>query len=300
MKIAILCGGNSSERDISLRSGRAVAAALETKHYEVTVLDTQEEWEAIKHQMLLCDVAFPVLHGAGGEDGTIQRLLEDINMPYVGSGIEASEVCFDKWRYKQLLNERGVTTPKGELVDANKFWLSQLIHKPYVLKPLGGGSSIDTIIARDPAKVDRAQVEDIFSRNPHMLLEELITGTEITVGVLGTKALPVIEIIPPDSGEFDFENKYNGKTQELCPPQNVDEAVQEKAQRLAEQVHAICGCKDMSRTDMIVAADNTLYVLETNTIPGMTDQSLLPKAAQAHGLSMPDLVDTLVQTAIQA
>jgi D-alanine-D-alanine ligase len=133
-----------------------------------------------------------------------------------------------------------------------------------------------------------------------MLLEELIEGVELTVGVLGDQALPVIEIIPPSDGEFDYENKYNGKSQELCPPRHVDQNIQKQAQEIAVHIHRSLGLRDMSRTDIIIRrSDNVLFTLETNTIPGMTDQSLLPKAAAVAGYSMPELCDTLVRRALQ-
>jgi D-alanine-D-alanine ligase len=137
-----------------------------------------------------------------------------------------------------------------------------------------------------------------LDKHQRLLLEALIAGTEITVGMLGEQPLPVIEIIPPEHGEFDYENKYNGQTQELCPPVHVSPELQQAAQQLAQQVHELCGCRDFSRTDIIIDAEQQLWVLEINTIPGMTDQSLLPKAASVAGITMPQLVDRLVEQAL--
>lgn len=295
-KILVLCGGTSSERAVSLRSGAAVRAALEQAGHQVTVMDpadtlTNDDFEGY-------DAIFPVLHGAGGEDGVLQGLLESLGYQnFVGSDALSSALCFDKWRHKQLLDDNHVKNPAGAIVTAAELVNHPLTEAPFVLKPVDGGSSVDTFIVRDVATADMEAMQASCEKNSRMLIEELIEGTEITVGVLGNESLPVIEIIPPADGEFDYENKYNGKSQELCPPQSVAADVQTAAQELALRVHTLSGCRDFSRTDMIITADNSLYVLETNTIPGMTDQSLLPKAAAVAGLSMPELVDRLVNLA---
>jgi D-alanine--D-alanine ligase len=243
------------------------------------------------------DVVFPALHGVGGEDGTIQQELEKRGLAYVGSDSAASALCFDKWAYKDKLRDAGLPVAEGAMVDAQTFWDSPLIQKPYVLKPVDGGSTIDTFIIRDPAAADTQKIQDALNRYDEMLLEELVEGVEITVGVLGDTALPPVEIIPPEGGEFDYENKYNGKTRELCPAENVDTAGQETAKELALKAHQLTGCKDISRTDIIVRADGSQAILETNTLPGMTDQSLYPKAAAAAGIGFAELVDRLARMA---
>jgi D-alanine-D-alanine ligase len=174
----------------------------------------------------------------------------------------------------------------------------ELTTRPYVLKPCDGGSSLDTFIVRNPQQANTAAMEHAFDTYQEMLLEELISGSEITVAILGEQALPVIEIIPPADEEFDYENKYNGKTQEICPPQHLPEAVQHQAQQLALHIHTLIGCSGMSRTDMILDAQDRLFVLETNTIPGLTDQSLLPKAALQADIPMPQLVEILIEDAL--
>jgi D-alanine-D-alanine ligase len=175
-----------------------------------------------------------------------------------------------------------------------------LFGKSFVLKPIEGGSTLDALIARTPSPEKLEEAKQLLKKYDKMLLEELIFGIEITVPVLGNKALPVIEIIPPADKEFDYENKYNGASQELCPPQNVSDEIQKRAQELAERIHKLCGCNDMSRTDMIIDESGELFVLETNTIPGLTDQSLFPKAAAEAGHSMSELVDILVKSALKS
>lgn len=295
IRISVLAGGQSDEREVSLRSGAAVRAALERSGYQVAQLDPQNLDTRLSRQLAGSDVVFPVLHGKGGEDGRLQQWLEDRQLAFIGADAAASELCFDKWRYKQKLLVADVYVPRGVRVKQTDLWQSELARVPFVLKPYDGGSSVDTFIVRDPADCDKDQLADAFSRHPEMLLEELIEGSEITVGVLGDRVLPVIEIIPPVGGEFDYNNKYNGRSAELCPPQHISPAAQAAARDLALRIHHLCGVRDMSRTDMIVAPSGKLYVLETNTIPGLTDQSLLPKAAAQAGYDMPALCRTLVE-----
>lgn len=296
--VLVVCGGTSNEREVSLRSGSAVGKALEAAGHTVGYYDPAEG-EALAKAAIGRDVAFPVIHGAGGEDGVLQLQLERVGLPYVGSGVEASELCFNKVAYKEKIMADGLPTAAYDIVmSGQKLAEKPLMRGPFVLKPSGGGSSIDTFIVREPARADFPAIEKTLEKYDSMLLEELITGIEITVGVLGDTPLPIIEIIPPASGEFDYENKYNGSTQELCPPVNINTDIQRQASELALRIHRLCGCDDYSRTDMIVRADGSLVVLETNTLPGMTEQSLLPKAAMAAGLDMPKLCDTLVKSAL--
>jgi D-alanine-D-alanine ligase len=293
-RVLVLSGGISSEREVSFRSGKAVSAALESKGYEIVMHDPQTGTDNLP----AADVAFPALHGLGGEDGAIQIALELAKIPYVGSDVAASKLCFDKAAYKKALQAAGLPTADSEIVTSQSIWQSPLITKPFVLKPIDGGSSIDTFIIRDTANAPKAAIEASLQRHPRMLLESLIEGLEITVGVLDTMPLPAVEIIPPSEGEFDYENKYNGKTQEICPPTHLDETTHARAQELALKAHQLTGCRDLSRTDMIVQDDGSIVILETNTLPGMTDQSLYPKAAAAAGVPMADLVDRFVQSAL--
>lgn len=295
MNVLILQGGDSPEREVSLRSAEYVVNAACDAGHNVETYDTKLEPEGMKPLLARADIVFPVLHGTGGEDGVVQQALEDYGAAFVGTGAKASARCFDKIASKQAFADANLPTPRWEEVNSESFQTSDLAKKPYVLKPRASGSSVDTFIVRDPANpsVDL----EVFQRYETMLLEELIAGTELTVGVLGDEALPVVEIIPPENGEFDFENKYNGQTQELCPPENIDEEVQKKAQELALQTHRALGARHFSRTDLMLSPDGKLYILEINTIPGLTAQSLFPKEAAAAGMSMPELLDRLINFA---
>ncbi|MDB5181261.1 MAG: D-alanine--D-alanine ligase [Candidatus Saccharibacteria bacterium] len=299
-RVTVLYGGISAEREVSIRSAQSVVNALEAGGYQTKAVDTggMDEEQLLKN-IGHTDVVFPMLHGVGGEDGTIQSWLDTYGFTYVGADAAASALCFDKNAYKERLASIGMPVPRGELVTSQTIWDSLLVQRPYVLKPFNGGSSVDTFIVRSPEYADREAINVAFSRNHLMLLEELIEGLEITVGILGSEVLPVIEITPPVDNEFDYENKYNGKSLELCPPQHVDADLQRQAQDFAMYVHKSLGVRDLSRTDMIIRYDNNaIFILETNTIPAMADDGLLSKSAAVAGHGMVDVVTTLVEAAV--
>jgi D-alanine-D-alanine ligase len=279
-----------------LRSGQTVAGALAALGYDYVSADPSAA--SFKElDMQAYDVVFLALHGKGYEDGTLQRQLEEQDIPFTGSGSAASELCFDKWKYKNFMKDKGIRVTEGQLVSLHRMD-EHLFQTPYVLKPCDEGSSLDTHIVRVPSPATFETSKRLLESHSEMLLETLVEGTEITVGILGDEALPVIEIIPPEGREFDYANKYNGLSQELCPPEHVDSALQEEAKRLALRIHQLAGCRDMSRTDMMVDASGTLHVIETNTIPGLTAQSLLPKMVTTQGMSIPAFIDFLLKAAL--
>lgn len=288
MKILVLGGGISPERPVSLRSAKAVADAARTAGFDVTEADPANDLEILNR--VTGALVFPILHGKNGEDGVIQKELEARSLAFLGSESGASIACFDKWTTRQELIRAGLPMPPAELVDETSYFKSRLAAGHHVLKIVHGGSSIGTLVIRRDDKPDEQKISEIFAMEDKAVLEQLIEGIEITVPVLDDKALPVIEIIPPPDGEFDYDNKYNGKTQELVPPKNVDEAVQKKAKELAETAHKTMGCRHLSRVDMMIDREGKLYILEVNTMPGMTDGSLYPKSAKAAGMSMPALI----------
>ena len=290
--VLVVCGGESAEREVSLRSGKAVAAALKQAGYTVAMTDTSAD----DVELLSCDIVFPVLHGVGGEDGSFQKRLEDLDIPFIGSDSKASRLCLDKSLHRDHSVASGFMMADGDIVNAAEYFKHRLSKLPHVLKPINGGSSIDTLIIRDVFDRDETSIRKVFDQYEHLILEELIEGIEVTVGVLGDEALPVIEIIPPSDEEFDFANKYNGKTQELIPPPHVTKKQQKDLQDLALSVHRTAGCKDFSRSDFIVATNGAYYLLETNTIPGMTSASLFPKAAAAAGYTMPEWTKLLIES----
>lgn len=292
MKILVLGGGTSLEREVSLRSAKNVSEALTNLGYDVENYDPKDGLEELVKLAKSNDLVFPILHGNGGEDGSIQEIFEKENIKFLGAKSESLKVTFDKDKFKRVLNDSKVLTPKGEVVNKEGFQKSALNQKPFVLKPISGGSAIDTIIART-VPINFSKIEEVFSRNKEMLLEELILGKEITVGILDKEALPLVEIVPPEGEEFDFENRYNNRSQEFCPPIKISLELQQKAQEIALEVHKITGSRHLSRVDMILGGSE-IFVLELNAIPGLTSASLYPKEAKAIGLDFEKLMERFV------
>jgi D-alanine-D-alanine ligase len=289
MKILVLGGGTSNEREISQRSANNVAEAASQAGYEVQQADPADGLGFLDN---LTDetIVFPILHGAGGEDGVIQEELEKRNLPYLGSDSQTSKNCWDKHRTLITLKDHGIKIARGDLVTYEEFLNHETTTASYVLKVVHGGSSLGVLIVRDIKKVSPEQINGVFAMESPALLEELVRGTEITVPVLDSVALPVIEIHPPQGKEFDYENKYNGESQEACPPISVPEHLQKAVQEIAEKVHKIMGCRHLSRTDMMITPEEEIIVFDVNTMPGLTRQSLYPNSAAVAGLPMPELM----------
>lgn len=296
-QIIVLYGGKSNEREVSLRSGKNILDALKSVDVPVSLIDTAEPTFNLRQACHNAAGVIIALHGAGGEDGVLQRQLDELGVPYVGSGPVACELTFNKAKAKELLVENGILTPNWEVVDRQQFAVSGLRRSSYVLKPIMGGSSIDTVFVHNPAHqiIDPQVFDELFNRYGKMLLEELVEGHELTVGVVGEQALPVILIVPPIGEEFNYDNKYNGRTQEIVAPEHISSEYQKQAQELALRAHQLAGCRHISRTDMIIAENGAIYTLEVNAIPGMTKQSLLPQAAQAAGIDMAQLAQLFVK-----
>jgi len=298
MHYLILGGGISPEKEVSHRSAHAVQRALEALGHTVTYSDP--EFVTTEEIMTLAkssDGVFPILHGIGGEDGSIQTMLEKESIPYFGPRPEACRNTFDKADFKRLLEQHAIPTPRWNVISEEALVTEPLAQEPFVLKPISGGSSIDTFIVRS-LPFDDTPLKEALSRYGSMIIEELIDGTEVTVGILENTALPVIEIIPPANQDFDYENKYNGATQELCPPVSVSEERQAASQKLALEVHLVTQCVHISRTDIMIDKNGNQFVIDTNTIPGLSDQSLYPKAALTAGYSWNDLVNIFTRFVI--
>lgn len=297
-RVLVLQGGNSEEREVSLRSAANVVQWLEKDGYTVKVADPADKDFDLAALSEHCDVVLPILHGEGGEDGYLQGQLQELQKPFLGSDSGACELTFNKALYREFVRKQKILMPAGVVVDRAQFDTAALRQAPYVLKPINGGSSVDTVILPDLSKEpDAAYFDDLFNRHREMLLEELIDGDEITVGILRNKALPIIHIVPPENEEFDYENKYNGRTKEIVNPPNIPHEKQREAQNLALKLHVLTGCRHLSRSDFILARDGSVYTLETNTIPGLTEQSLFPKMAAADGLDMAALAKSFVEMA---
>ena len=275
MKVSVLAGGVSGEREVSLRSGAAVAKALRSIGVKVLEVDVKEKGVKVPQGT---DICFLCLHGTYGEDGEVQRELEAVGMPFTGSGSEASGLAFDK------LTARDAMLAAGVPMAASQEWTPACDWKPpYVLKPVASGSSLGTFLVRTEDEAKKAVKEAKKWKDGGMMIERLIEGAEMTVGSLGEQALPVIEVRPA-KGFYDYQNKYtSGATQYLCPAPIPKEKAQE-LQELALKAHRALGCEVLSRVDIMVDAEGKPHVLEVNTLPGMTDLSLLPKAGRAAGI----------------
>lgn len=279
MKVAVLAGGVSGEREISERSGAAVAKALRSVGVRVIEVDVKTRAADVPAGT---DICFLCLHGAYGEDGTIQTELDAKGIVYTGSGAEASALAFDKMKAKEAMAVAGVPLAEGMEWNQENDWAP-----PYVLKPVADGSSLGVHLVRDEEEAKRAKKEAKAWKGS-MMIERLIEGAEMTVGILGDKALPVVEV-RPGKGFYDFSNKYTvGATQYLCPaPIDKEKAI--VYQELALKAHQALGCEVVSRVDLMVDQGGQAVVLEVNTLPGMTDLSLLPRAGRAAGIDFASL-----------
>ncbi len=292
IKVAVLFGGTSSEREVSLRSGAAVSKALTAAGCKVTEVDVRGADFAWPRGV---DVVFPALHGTFGEDGTLQQILEDKGVPYVGSGVMASYNAFDKIRSKQIFVSEGIPTPAYEILlrhGARHFSLPL----PVFVKPAKEGSSVGAHRVLKESEIDAA-LADAFQFDQYVLVEEFIEGRELTVGFLGDDPLPIVEIKPLE-GWYDYNNKYiKGKTEYIAPA-GLAPTVTKSVQLAARRAYLSLGCRHMGRVDVLLAKDNTPHVLEVNTIPGFTETSLLPKAAKAAGIEFEQLCLRLVEMAM--
>lgn len=306
MRVAVLKGGRSLERGVSLRSGARVEDALERLGHEALPVDAGTDL-VTRLRADRPDVAFVALHGVGGEDGTTQELLELLGIPFTGPGIAACVRCMDKVLAKHAIREAGLPTPDWFAFSQTAFRelgaadalgeLEQRLGFPLVVKPSHGGSSLGVKFAAEAKEVPGALVA-AFSYDDRVLLERFVDGRELAVSVLGDEALPVVEAIPVAGDRYDFEARYEiGRTRFACPAELTDEERQAVTE-VALGAYRALGCSGFARIDLILAADGP-QVLEANAIPGLTDTSLLPQAAEAAGLSFEQLVERILDLALQ-
>lgn len=317
VRVGVIRGGPSNEYDISLLTGESVIKNIPSDKYNVEdiLIDKEGGWHrrglTIDHNMLFThvDVIFNALHGEYGEDGRVQKVLEDIKIPYTGSGVLESAICMNKVRAKNALKDTGIKMARHTVVAREErhddLW--KKIHNkfgaPYVVKPMSGGSSVGVTIARNPQKLKEG-LEKAFNISDELIVEEYICGREATCGVMDDfrdkeyYTLLPIEIIP-DEGKslFDYEAKYHGKSQELCPGNFTNEESMD-LQKLAKLVHETLKLSHYSRSDFIISPYG-IYFLEVNTLPGLTDGSLVPKSLKALGINFPDFLDHVLQLAMK-
>jgi len=293
-RIAVLKGGPSSEREVSLRTGAAVAGALRSLGYEV------EEIDVTTHEVTIpagIDFVFISLHGTFGEDGTVQAMLESRGIPYTGCGIAASRLAFDKEASKDLFRAAGIPTPAGFAVPRGGA-LPERMAMPVVVKPSKQGSTVGMSFVFSEVDLDAA-LSKAWEFDEHVLVEQFIKGREFTVGILGKQALPPVEIVPKQ-GFYDYENKYTaGATDYYCPAR-IDEETTRRIQKAALLAHRVLCCQVYSRVDVMLDESGRPFVLEVNTIPGMTATSLLPKAAAAAGIDFAGLCRRILELSVEA
>jgi D-alanine-D-alanine ligase len=307
-KIAVLMGGRSLERSVSLKSGKRISRALGERGYSVLELDVDETLVP-RLMSEKPDLVYIALHGKGGEDGTIQELLEILGIPFTGPGPLPSIIGFNKVLSKELFIATGIPTPRYFTLSSSALeetgasallpTVFDQLGSPLVVKPSAQGSALGVRIVKEPGDLGPAIIEAL-GYDERVLIEEYIGGTEIALSVIGDdspETLPAVEVVP-EGGFFDFDARYTaGKTEYFVPARLSDEVAAEAA-RLAVEAHKLLRCKDLSRVDMIVK-DDVPYVLELNISPGMTETSLLPLAAEAAGMNFADLVERLAGMALE-
>ncbi|HID97521.1 MAG TPA: D-alanine--D-alanine ligase [Thermodesulfobacteriaceae bacterium] len=306
IRLALLCGGVSAEREVSLLGASEVRKAMDPRRYVVKHYDPASDLEKLVREAPELDAAFILLHGPYGEDGTVQGLLDLLGIPYQGSGVLGSALAMDKHLSKVAYRAAGIPTPKWiHIRSTDSYDASHVVHKlglPLMVKPCSQGSSIGMSKVEDGHELEDA-VREAFRWDQRVIVESFVSGREITGGVLGLndlQPLPIVEIITDtDHAFFDYDAKYRANTKEICPAAIPGE-ITRQAWSMAEKAHRSLELRGYSRTDMILTGSGKLSVLETNTIPGMTPTSLFPQAAKAAGISFDNLIDRLVDMAISA
>jgi D-alanine-D-alanine ligase len=306
LKIAVLRGGRSAEREVSLRSGAQVESALRSRGHEVSGIDLDlTTWDVLRDGGFAC--VFNALHGRLGEDGTVQGMLELLSLPYTGSGVLASALCMDKSRANAVMAGAGLHVPEFEEIEVKQGVSADVVERlvgrfglPLVVKPVREGSTIGLTIAKDAEQTASGLV--LAGRyDTRIMVQRFQPGTEITIGVLATpemQVLPTLEIVS-DNPVYDYDAKYTpGKSHHIIPAR-ISERAQATASDAAGRAFALLGCAGMARVDIIVDANNAPWILEVNTVPGLTELSLLPDAASAAGIAFDQLCQRLVDHGIQ-
>jgi D-alanine-D-alanine ligase len=294
LAITVLLGGPSAEREVSLRSGRAVAQALRSLGHEVFEVDPSPKLGILPAET---EVVFLALHGTYGEDGTVQNELEQLGLPYTGCGPEASRIAFDKVLTKERCVTAGVPTAPSAVIENPAAEIPSGLKLPFVVKPVRQGSSVGLQFVNQPADWSAALRESLRF-DSQVLVEERILGRETTVGVLGEQTLPIVEV-RPKQGSYDYTNKYtSGATEYFCPA-SFDSATTRRIQDAALGAFDAIGGRDYARVDVMVTESKEPVVLEVNTLPGMTETSLLPKAAAAAGISYAALCQRMIDLALK-
>lgn len=292
-RIGVLMGGISREREISLKTGTAILKALQEEGYNAVGIDVSADIVACLVEERI-DAAFIALHGRWGEDGTVQGLLELLRIPYTGSGVLASALAMHKIKAKEILRFHNIPTPEFITPHEGEFQ-EPPFPPPWVVKPASEGSTIGVGIAMERTGLEEA-IRNAKGYDQEVLIERFIDGKELTVGILNGEPLPVIEIAPKE-GFYDYEAKYTpGKTEYRCPAP-ISEEKQGEVQEISLKAYQVLGCHGCARVDLRLSAHGEIFIIEVNTVPGMTETSLVPKAAAQKGISFPHLVKAILEQA---
>ncbi len=293
-RIGVLMGGLSEEREISFKSGRAVLAALLSRGYNAVAIDAVGN-VAAELERLDIEIAFIALHGLYGEDGAIQGLLEIMRIPYTGSGVLASAVTMDKVASKIIFEQHRIPTPRSFVLRDGSTTIADGFELPLIVKPASHGSTIGIGVADTVDEFQKAAAE-AYKLEEVLIVEEFITGREVTISIIEDRVLPIVEIITK-ARIYDFDSKYKKGLTKFVVPARLDKAAAERANEVAVKTYKALGCAGAARVDILLDAAGELFVLEANTIPGMTGLSLLPMAAGAAGSSYEELVEEILLTA---
>ncbi len=301
MKIAILYGGISSENKISIKTAFAIAEAI-SKKFDIEMIHLNGHISMHLKKMLSSDLVINALHGGDGEDGTIQAYLDLHNIPYTGSGSKASKISMDKNHSKIIAQSLNISTPKWFLIKRSKDFDIKLHYSniskfdfPFVVKPSDEGSTHGLTIIQKNDDIEKAIIR-AFEFSDEILVEKFISGRELTIGILGDKTLPIVEI-KPSHDHYDYDCKYKEGLSDYIVPAKLSDSLGEKISEDAMNIHEALGCRHYSRVDFRINDNDEYYFLEINTLPGMTSTSLLPKAAKAAGLDFIDLIQTIINMA---
>jgi D-alanine-D-alanine ligase len=295
LRVGILMGGSSSERDVSLKSGNAVSRALRSLRYDVVDIDAQTDVGQVLTRQRV-DMAFVALHGGVGENGAMQGLLEVMGIPYTGSGVLASALAMDKLASKIVFEAHGVQVPSYEAVSELGQQVAHETKYPLVVKPSREGSSVGVNIVRKEADLTKALAAALEFDGP-AVLEEYVVGREVQIGILGDRVLGGVEVRPKVEF-YSYEAKYTAGLTEYVLPPDLEPELYQEAQAVGLRAHRALGCSGATRVDLLVTEEGAIYALEVNTIPGMTETSLLPKIAARAGLEFPALIEEIINDAL--
>ncbi|NQV36558.1 MAG: D-alanine--D-alanine ligase [Candidatus Marinimicrobia bacterium] len=298
IKVGILMGGTSTEREVSLNTGKAMQTAVDALGYESVSIVLGDSIHEIIPMLKTVDVVLIALHGGDGENGVIQGMLDLMNIPYTGSNPHASSICMDKHVSKVLVEKFGVRTPKWMIINKADIATRPNFSPPYIVKPVDQGSTVGLTVVYQKTNLDTA-LNSAFEYSDTIMIEEYIAGREITVTILGNKAYPIVEIIPSHD-LYDYECKYSlGMSQYVCPA-DISNDISAKIKSESEKIFSILKCRHYGRVDYRLDDDSNFWFLEINTLPGMTETSLVPKSVKAAGMSFESLIDDLINRAIRS